>query len=100
MYDTQYWMRYRNMLQKQNLQRGHNAGLAAGISFKILQILNAGNKWKQTEMNNEILGRICSANVLFLFRKMSVFWVVAPCSLVEAYQRFISACCLHHQGDE
>jgi hypothetical protein len=29
--------------------------------------------------------------------KMAVFWVVAPCSLVEVYQRFRSPCCLHHQ---
>jgi hypothetical protein len=31
--------------------------------------------------------------------KMAVFWVVAPCSLVEVYQRFRVPCCLHHQGD-
>jgi hypothetical protein len=30
---------------------------------------------------------------------MSVFWVVATCSLVEFYQRFRGPCCLHHQGD-
>jgi hypothetical protein len=30
--------------------------------------------------------------------KMAVFWVVAPCSLVEAEQRFKGTCCLHHQG--
>jgi hypothetical protein len=29
---------------------------------------------------------------------MAVFWVVAPCSLVEVYQRFRGSCCLHHQG--
>jgi hypothetical protein len=32
--------------------------------------------------------------------KMAVFWVVAPCSLVEVYQRFRGSCCLHHQGAE
>jgi hypothetical protein len=32
--------------------------------------------------------------------KIAVFWVVAPCSLVEVYQRFGGPCCLHHQGDE
>jgi hypothetical protein len=32
--------------------------------------------------------------------KMAVFWVVAPCSLVEVYQRFRVPCCLHNQGDE
>jgi hypothetical protein len=31
--------------------------------------------------------------------KMAVFWVVAPCILVEVYQRFRGPCCLHHQGD-
>jgi hypothetical protein len=28
--------------------------------------------------------------------KMVVFWVVAPCSLVEVYQRFRGPCCFHH----
>jgi hypothetical protein len=32
--------------------------------------------------------------------EMAVFWVVAPCSLVEVYRRFRDVCCLHHQGDE
>jgi hypothetical protein len=32
--------------------------------------------------------------------KMAVFWVVAPCSLVEVYRRFRRACCRHHQGDD
>jgi hypothetical protein len=30
---------------------------------------------------------------------MAVFWVVAPCSLVEVYRHFRGACCLHHQGN-
>jgi hypothetical protein len=33
-------------------------------------------------------------------KKMAVFWVVAPCCLVEVYQRFRGPCCLHHQGDD
>jgi hypothetical protein len=32
--------------------------------------------------------------------KMTVFWEVAPCSLVEIYWRFKGAYCLHHQGGE
>jgi hypothetical protein len=32
--------------------------------------------------------------------KMSVFWVVAPCSLVEVYQRFRGPCGLHYRPDE
>jgi hypothetical protein len=30
--------------------------------------------------------------------RMAVFWVVAPCSLVEVHLRFRGPCCLHHQG--
>jgi hypothetical protein len=32
--------------------------------------------------------------------KIAVFWVVAPCSLVEVFQRFRGPCCLHRQGDD
>jgi hypothetical protein len=32
--------------------------------------------------------------------KMAVFWVAAPCSLVEVYQHFGGPCCLHYQGDK
>jgi hypothetical protein len=32
--------------------------------------------------------------------KMTVFWVVAPCSLVEVYRRFRGSCFVHHQGDD
>jgi hypothetical protein len=31
--------------------------------------------------------------------RMTVFWDVAPCSLVEVYRRFRNACYLHHQDD-
>jgi hypothetical protein len=30
--------------------------------------------------------------------KMAVFWVIAPCSLIEIYRRFKGACYLHHQA--
>jgi hypothetical protein len=35
-----------------------------------------------------------------LSTKIAVFWVVAPCSLVEVYGRFRGPCCLHHKGDK
>jgi hypothetical protein len=28
-----------------------------------------------------------------------VFFILAPCSLVEFYRRFRGDCCLHHQSD-
>jgi hypothetical protein len=34
-----------------------------------------------------------------LIKKITVFCVVAPCSLVDVYLRFGGSCCLHHQGD-
>jgi hypothetical protein len=33
-------------------------------------------------------------------KKMAVFWVVAPCCLVDVYQRLRGHYCLHHPGDE
>jgi hypothetical protein len=32
--------------------------------------------------------------------KMTVFWDIAPCSLVETGRHFRDVYCLHHQGDE
>jgi hypothetical protein len=31
--------------------------------------------------------------------KMTAFWDIAPCSLVEVDRHFRGAYCLHHQGD-
>jgi hypothetical protein len=30
---------------------------------------------------------------------MTVFWITAPCSMVEIYKRFRGSCCFHLQGD-
>jgi hypothetical protein len=49
---------------------------------------NTNSKTKQNKRNNKQA----------LYCEMTVFWVVAPCSLVEVYQRFRGPCCLHHQG--
>jgi hypothetical protein len=32
--------------------------------------------------------------------KMAVFWVVAPCRLVQVHRRFGGPYCFHHQGDD
>jgi hypothetical protein len=32
--------------------------------------------------------------------KMAVFWVAAPCSLVDVYPCFIGAYCLRHRLDD
>jgi hypothetical protein len=43
--------------------------------------------WKiQIEVRFEVLTAVST--------KMVVFWVVAPCSLVEVYQRFRGPCCI------
>jgi hypothetical protein len=44
----------------------------------------------QTEVGFEVL--------MVMSMKIAVFWVVAPYSLVEVYQRFRGTCCLHHQA--
>jgi hypothetical protein len=33
-------------------------------------------------------------------KKIAVFWVVVPCSLIEVYRRLRRTCCLHHQGND
>jgi hypothetical protein len=38
-----------------------------------------------------------SEGVDWIHLKMAVFWVVAPCSVVEVYQRFRGTFFLHHQ---
>jgi hypothetical protein len=45
-------------------------------------------------------GKIIVKWILKIKMKMAVFWVVAPCNLVEGYRRLRGACCLHHQGDD
>jgi hypothetical protein len=32
--------------------------------------------------------------------KTAVFWVVAPCSVVEVYRRFRGPCCLHNRVND
>jgi hypothetical protein len=49
--------------------------------------------------NYFILRVICSPRSYFCSKK-AVFWVVAPRSLVEVYQRFRGPCYLQHKGDE
>jgi hypothetical protein len=48
--------------------------------------------------NTQFLFCICSKNLCERGTKMTVFWVVAPCSL-EVYQHFRGLYCLCHQGD-
>jgi hypothetical protein len=43
----------------------------------------------------QVIAKITKSNTV----KMAIFWVVAPCSVIEVYRRFRGACCLHHQGN-
>jgi hypothetical protein len=61
------------------LMRAHARTLTETETFSVYAFFICGNK-----------------NVLV---KITVFWDVAPCSLVEVYRRFRGTCCLHHQGD-
>jgi hypothetical protein len=47
-----------------------------------------------------LMGKVRFEVLKAVSTKMAVFWVVAPCSLVEVYQRFRGPCYLHHQSDE
>jgi hypothetical protein len=61
---------------------------------------NERAKQRKRTINRKKYGNIVGFEVLTaVSTKMAVFWVVAPCSLVEVYQRFRGPCCLLHQGD-
>jgi hypothetical protein len=47
--------------------------------------------------HNVLLSRILSSDGVVY--DVAVFWVVAPCTFVQVYQRFRGLYCLHHQGD-
>jgi hypothetical protein len=49
--------------------------------------------------NSKIHYRVGFQVLTAVSMKMAVFWVVAPYSLVQVYQRFRGPFCLHHQGD-
>jgi hypothetical protein len=48
---------------------------------------------KHTQSSNYLGFEVLTA----VSTKMAVFWVVAPCSLVDVYQCFRGPCCLNHQ---
>jgi hypothetical protein len=64
---------------------------------KLRQLLFALSKWYSTHVD---LTTRTSALKLQEVVKISIFWDVAPCSIVEVDRRFRGAYCLHHQGDE
>jgi hypothetical protein len=54
-------------------------------------------------LSNQVTDYIRSGRPIFevltaVSMKMAVFWVVAPCSLVEVYQRFVARL-THHPDD-
>jgi hypothetical protein len=76
---------YKN--KKSTIERG---GMVSGLqscTCNNLQYLSN----KEKSVGFEVLTAVST--------KMAVFWAVAPCSLVEVYQRFRGPGCLHHQGD-
>jgi hypothetical protein len=74
----------------------------------IIWVLCCRQKWWRTIVNfnrNKSLEMMWNSSIFVRFEvltavstKMAVFWVVAPCSLVEVYLRFRGPCCLHHYG--
>jgi hypothetical protein len=53
-------------------------------------------KHNQKGQPEEICVLMSDTNIECFNLKIAVFWVVAPCSLVEVYQRFRGPCWLHH----
>jgi hypothetical protein len=72
---------------------------AAGLHLTVICWNAIAIYWKNAayQIMPTIANRFTHRSILL---KMAVFWVVAPCSLVEVYRPFRGAYCLHHQGDE
>jgi hypothetical protein len=67
----------------------------SGCAAMCLWQIRVCRGWRKiAERYSEVKFRVFTAASM----KMAVFWVVAPCSLVEVYWRFRGSCCLHHQG--
>jgi hypothetical protein len=78
------------MRVQQNLCFNMPTYCADGASFHVTnELANIHNFW---HIGFEIL--------MVVRMKMAVFYVVAPCSLVEVYQRFRLTCCLHYRPDD
>jgi hypothetical protein len=58
------------------------------------------NNLSKTAINEHQTYQVAIEVLTAVSTKMAVFWFVAPCSLVEVYQRFRGPCCLHHQPDD
>jgi hypothetical protein len=65
------------------------------VNFNVPQAYNFTSVWHLRKINTSWFQIPTSASV-----KMTVFWDVALCNLVEAYRHFRGACCIFHQGDE
>jgi hypothetical protein len=79
------WWIFKNIRTKET-----NLNLCLYLNFIQLSIIGFCLKLMKIMYNYMCrTPRICTM-------KTTVFWVVAPCSLIEVYQRFKGPCCLHH----
>jgi hypothetical protein len=76
-----------------------NDAVCSGIQTS--DLCNVGVGIHTAQIHNENLLHSVGFEVLTaVSTKMTVFWVVAPCCLVEVYERFRGPCCLHHRPDD
>jgi hypothetical protein len=92
-YCLQYWFHYAVHIQAYMCSFFFLYGISTfwvyGVSFNLVWLTGKENcLWNFTSGSSRTTR----------WMKMVVFWVVAPCSLVEVYRRFRGPCCLHHQG--
>jgi hypothetical protein len=95
---TEWWIYNSNTSplfdRNRKLKNGYNNPLLVTSNHMLwhVRMLLTTSKYKTFYVPFSILNNMLSL-------KIAVFWVVAPYSLVEVYQRFRGPCCLHHQGD-
>jgi hypothetical protein len=71
---------------------GVEAGTKRGVPITMTMIVTHGwDRWHCfLNLTSPVRFQVLAAASM----KMAVFWVVAPCSLVEDYRRFRGVCCL------
>jgi hypothetical protein len=78
----------------------NHAYLSSNIVYIPGHVSNIASQIKENSGDSQFIIHVEFEVLTAASMKMAVFWVVAPCSLVEVYQRFRGTYCLHHLGDD
>jgi hypothetical protein len=97
-----YLILYFSITFNYNAEWNYSCGPYIGYTPIVLELAETMRGFSKEKKNNNfnlLFMLYCFSANIRTIQKIAVLLVVAPCSLVEVYQRFRGPCCLHHQGD-